>query len=197
MRSILVAVAGVVMLSSRVEAEPRYELRVAKVKLAARVGGTGQGHDLSLWDRTRRRVLWKRRINHEYYTRTWSKDGRALAVGISPGLLNHWPLRAPVLVWRENYRVRLYQVPGEYTMGFAWSPDNRRLLIRSGGSGCSDMDLGGVYCLELRRWPRYKCVLISDVLVRRFEWKNRKTAIYWTVDDNTGKLKKPRLWHAP
>jgi hypothetical protein len=173
------------------EASPRYILRSRTFYMPA---NSGDEWDIWLWDRKRKRVVWKRRLD-SYDPKEgvhWSKDRRALA--IECGI----PHRLRVLVWREGYRLRDFGVPGDndYTMGCAWSSDNRRLLVRAGYSGAVDINVGRLYCFKLERWPYYTIYKLG--WARRFAWKSRKTAMYWGVESGTlATLRTPHLWYAP
>jgi hypothetical protein len=107
----------------------------------------------------------------------WSPDRRALAVSVYDG-------RVRVLVWREGFQL-LVPYGYDYTMGCAWSPDNRRLLMRVGASAATDTDTGALYCLKLGRWPRYKYFDVGEGGIRKFAWKSRKTVIYWALTTTT------------
>lgn len=185
-------------LAGRAEARGRYELRATQVQWRRpEWPGVEKGVDARLWDRARGRVLWKRRIK-DGYEAIWAANGRAVAVlgGRS------------IFVWRENYRLRDFKLPGgcDYLMDYPlWSSDNRRLLLRVGASGDSDVDAGPLYCLRLERWPHYKYYSAptpADGIygIRKMMWKNRNTAIFWRLDmsdDGTDHLSKPQLWRVP
>jgi hypothetical protein len=198
MKIFVAAVVFGCCLGSRADARVgRYELRVKPQKIVGS-GYTDEQFDVSLVDRARRRVLWKRRVDIEPGA-SWSRDGRAVAVVI---LDSDWRF----LVWREGFRLREFSVPGgfDYTMGLSWSPDNRRLLVRLGASGNVDTNTGALFCLKLERWPRYKYFKVSGDEVRPFGWKSRRIAWYQAVNFDVDfakvqvlKLKRRRLWRAP
>ena len=189
---------------ARVKASERYVLRWKSVKVKV-ANYSSEEWDVWLWDSKRKRVLWKRRLDNfnplaDKESVHWSKDRRALAIDCLAE--SGWQ----VLVWREGYRLRDFGVPGDwdYTMGCAWSPDNRRLLVRCGSSGDTDIDIGKLYCLQLQAWPRYKVFKLG--IAREFKWKNRKTAVFWNIDENhdygpnadiPAPLMPPHFWHAP
>lgn len=142
-----------------------------------------------------KRVLWARKIDNSQFSddspanafSTWSKDRKAVAVEAVV-----WQM----LVWREGYRLRNFRIPGDYTMGTVWSPDNRRLLVITGISADSDVGAGALYCLTIGRWPYYRWTLI-DSGVRQMIWKNNRTVAYWKVKTNANgpfMVKKPRFW---
>ncbi|MBW3637745.1 MAG: hypothetical protein KY445_14965 [Armatimonadetes bacterium] len=156
---------------------------------------------IRLWDKKTKRILWTRaRVENQLYDIQWSKDRRAVAVGyFSPNSDDF-----QILIWREGYRLRTFAIPGgvDYSMGMVWSPDKRRLLIRGGGSGSSDVDAGPLYCLTLGRWPYYRVdsIPFSDGGVRTMTWKDKRTVLYkeLVLDANGSKvLIKPRVWRVP
>ncbi len=84
-------------------------------------------------------------------------------------------------------------------MGFVWSPDNQRILVRFGASASSDFDAARMFCLKLGRGDSYK-YLTTDALypVRKMAWRDRRTALYWLVKMENGTVdKKPRVWRVP
>lgn len=171
--------------SARAEARERYTLHSRKI------------HDRDekyvwLHDREQNRVIWKRRLV-AFVKVHWSNNRKALAIECQAS--KHKP---GIIVWREGYRLRYFAVPGghDYPMGCVWSPDNRHLLVRAGGSGAADVDYGELFCLWLGRWPHYKCFRIG--FARKMAWLNHETVIFWELEgDNYSKLKKPRLWRMP
>ena len=140
------------------------------------------------------RIIWTRKVyGPEVF---WSKDRRAVAV---EGVYR-------LLVWREGYRVRDFapiapkSLGGsfDYFMGAAWSPDNRRLLVRFGRSGNSTMGIGALYCLKLGLWPRYQYKKApGSYYVWEMAWRDSRTALFWPVDDKGGYPEKPRRWRVP
>lgn len=122
-----------------------------------------------LRDNQRGKTLWTRHLDYHFDPAKdvfWSKDRKALVVS------HIWNF----YVWREGYRLRCFGAPDDYMMGFAWSPDNRRLLARSDGSGAVDVDRGGLYCLELGAWPRYKYFHLD--VAGEFGWMNPTKVAY-------------------
>ena len=148
-----------------------------------------------LRDNWRQKTLWSRTIDYHFDPKadlTWSKDHRALAVS---NVANFW-------VWRAGYQLRNFASPSDYMMGFAWSPDNRRLLARSDGSGASDIDYGGLYCLELGAWPRYKIFRVGAA--RSFGWDSPTKVRFTEMDEDAmrkastpGYLFRLRHWRVP
>jgi hypothetical protein len=195
MQIVCVVMLSLLVLISRVEARPRYVVRATKVSWKAdpsSVVPIKKGYDIRLWDRAAGRVLWKRRVQ-DGYGATWSRDRRALMVE------GRFRDKGYMWVWREGFRLRNFGFPmgADYSMSDPlWSSDNRRLLVRYGASGNSFIDEGTIFCLKLEPWPNYTCSVIASG-VRKMAWKSRKTIMYWEVDEETDKLKKPRLWRAP
>lgn len=157
--------------------------------------GPGEGkRDFWLWDRNRRKVLWKRHfLNISPENIHWSKDRRAVAIGAGA-----YP-SARVIVWREGEPLRDLGLPrhNEYIMGCVWSPDNQRLLIRVGGSAANYLNYGTLFCLQLRRWPGYKFSELGGA--RKMAWKSRKTVVFWSLKNEMepGGSLKARQWRAP
>ncbi len=141
------------------------------------------------------KTLWKRTLSYHFDPKediVWSKDHKAVVVSQVPDYF----------VWREGYRLRHFAAPSDYTMGFAWSPDNRRLLVRSDGSGASDTDEGGLYCLELGAWPRYKYFHID--FAHTFKWIDNNNVRFTQLDydainkhNQYGYTKPPFYWRVP
>jgi hypothetical protein len=100
----------------------------------------------------------------------WSKNRRALAIEGEP---------REIYVWVEGYRLRNFFLPGsaDGLFGWAWSADNRTLLLRTTKSGDRISGEGSLYCMQLRKWPYYKCALIS-MGVGEMGWHNRRTIKY-------------------
>lgn len=158
--------------SASVEAQERYQLRSRPVV------GRNEKY-VWLHDTWRNQALWKRRLTH-WMTSYWSKDGKALAIECQTRNLEK--VQTGVMVWREGYRLRFFGVPGghEYPMGCLWSPDNRRLLVRAGGSGAADLDYGDLFCLKLGRWPSYQLFDIGPA--RKMAWMNASTVMVWELE---------------
>ena len=145
-----------------------------------------------------KRIIWTRKVYGPNVF--WSKNHRAVAVdGVSQ-----------ILVWHEGYRLRDFapiaarSLGGsyDYFMGCVWSPDNRRLLVRFGGSGNEDANLGALYCLKLGRWPRYQYKRApSEHNVWKMAWRDSRTALflpsYDTGKDYYGYSSTPRRWRVP
>lgn len=124
---------------------------------------------------------------------TWSDDHRALAV--EGNLVDG--NRPCVLVWREGFRAREFAVFGDYSMGVLWSPDKRRLLVRYGISGDVDVDVGTLYCLELKPWPRYRCYKLG--VAHKLQWNDSRMVTYWDVEyrETSLGLGDKHVWHVP
>ena len=201
-RLILLFCVGVGLLGcvpARAKASERYVLRWKTAKLAS---SASDKWDVWLWDSKRKRVLWKRRMDSFSQEAVhWSKDRRALAIECTiVDSSDKTPRR--VLVWREGYRLRDFRVPDgdDYTMGCAWSPDKRRLLVLGGSSGDSQLVSGHLSCLELQVWPNYQVFKVGHA--HRFLWKNRKTVVYQDFVEFPDAhkpipLAQSRIWHAP
>ncbi|BCM92519.1 hypothetical protein IAD21_04401 [Abditibacteriota bacterium] len=190
----MILLVGLWGMCPNVEARERYILRFHKI-----VGC--EERYAWVYDNAQNQILWKRRLTN-WITVHWSRDRKALAIECQ--IPQHNVVETGVLVWREGYRLRFFRAPGsnDYPMGCVWSSDNRRLLVRAGGSDAADADYGELFCLWMGRWPQYKVFKLGDAA--KMAWKSNKTAIFWEREsigprDNPGygALQKPRLWQAP
>ena len=160
----LVAVAAATSNAQAQSSRYTVQMRAAKRGSSFRI--------VSLHDEMLGRDLWTREML--YPEITWSKDGRAVAVED----VTHF------LVWREGQHLRNFGVPRkwDYTMGCLWSPDNKRLLVRFGLSGMSDVDAGRLFCLKLGRGKTYKYSHVAGA-VRTMKWRDNLTVAYRFLDD--------------
>lgn len=146
------------------------------------------------------RVLWTRKASN--FTPIWAADRRAVALE-SPG---------QTVLWREGSKpVTLSNpaIPGsdgkdfyDYAMGGVWSPDKRCFLARYGASGMADVGptgWGRVFCFKWRRNGSYTShVLPSPDYATKISWRDNRTALYWTLDENTMRPNRwPRRWRVP
>ena len=140
---------------------------------------------VSLRDKTLKRNLWTRELSDPKIT--WSKNKRAVVVED----ITHF------LVWREGQSLRDFGVPTkwDYTMGCLWSPDNKRLLIRFGLSGMSDVDAGRLFCLKLGHGKTYNYSHVAGA-VREIKWRDSKTVSYRVLDENLTLSPKWYQWRA-
>ena len=176
-------------------ADERYQLHWRQTVWSQAKKYTEPEWEIWLRDGLANKTLWKRTLSYHFDPKediVWSKDHKAVVVSQVPDYF----------VWREGYRLRHFAAPSDYMMGFAWSPDNRRLLVRSDGSGASDLDEGGLYCLELGAWPRYKYFRIDAA--HKFKWINNHTVSFVQLDYNAmtkhnkwGYTTKPIYWRVP
>jgi hypothetical protein len=156
---------------------------------------TSSGARISLLHRRTGRLVWMRTVDVAFGA-GWSRNGKAVAVGV----MKHE--RLGLLVWRAGRRPYLVDVPGDpdYTMGFLWSSDNRRVAVRLGGSGDSLADAGMLYCMNAAS-RRFSYVGRS---VRKYEWTSTRRLRYWVVKhiERNGLPDrvvepKPRVWTCP
>lgn len=79
----------------------------------------------------------------------WSSDHRAVAFYAGYQLV----------VWRAGRRVQTLDRQAEtgfdYLEDITWSPNDRYLLIRTGGSGMGDINLGRMTCVSTNGWRTY------------------------------------------
>lgn len=110
---------------------------------------------IRVYDSTTGRTVWRHRFPG-YGRITWAKDRRAVAfeTGISPNLkARHQHYEGfQIVTWRARERIRFWAhypfTRDDYVEDFLWSPDDTCLLFRTGGSGESDLDMGGVVVSE-------------------------------------------------
>lgn len=115
---------------------------------------------LRVYNRRTGRTVWKRAFRDAYTT--WSKDHRALAIYTSSGQLIHFTHTSStppdyhysVGIWREGEKVRLYShqpyCTDDYIEYFLWSPNDRFVLIMTGGSGEVDIGAGQLWCINAK-----------------------------------------------
>jgi len=159
---------------------------------------------LRLFHRRSGRTIWTRKV-WWHSSIGWASDKRALAIGANTAA----GTEGNILTWRPGGQLRVFKIPdddfGDYFMGFAWSPDKRRLLFRTGGSGDADIDTGLLLCLNLDNGRFYK---VTKQGVRKMAWAGRRKALYWTVTWVTSSpgyrqvmsqvvSKTPHVWNCP
>jgi len=128
---------------------------------------------LRLYNRKTGHTLWKRTFLGA--STTWSNDHRALAIYTSSGHLIHFnPVSFPpndyhysVGIWREGEKVRLYShqlyCTDDYIEYFLWSPDNRFVLMMTGGSGEVDIGAGELWCINAATGAgRFVCTMAAN-----------------------------------
>jgi hypothetical protein len=126
----------------------------------------------------------------------WSKDRRALAV---PVIKENGP-DGSIVFWRAGQetwscpRERIRRLGHGYELDeFVWSPDKRRVLFRTGGSGDFTFDVGSLWCADVQR---KKLHLIADAPVRKMTWSGSTVARYWVghLDRAKGEFVTPRKY---
>lgn len=141
------------------------------------------------------RILWARTVGI-YRRALWSSDHRAVAVATAEMML----------VWRLGHRLLKVAYPGghaldtgpgyDYFMGYRWSPDKRRLLVRFGASGSVDLNYGWLYCLKLGE-HHYNYTQPPNSQVWKMAWRGNRTVLSWYMDNAGDGAQTPRRWHAP
>lgn len=160
-----------------------------------------------------KRVVWQHSyssidgtypVTDEFF---WSKDHRAVAFGVDAELWGRSTETKQrycrVAIWREGmqaktiyYRLMATQ---DYTEDMTWSPDDKYLIIRRGGSGMGDDDMGEIACLDIRSHRTY----YSGTVIGRPQWTNASTLKFWAPDWDKGwengrqKMDKPSFWKVP
>ena len=180
-----------------------------------------------VYDRKIGRTVWVRHFPG-YGGITWSSDHRAVVfeTGMTPAEApNHhngtitvigtmgqqikvqlYPFRAITLVtWIAGHSVERFSpipfITDDYTEDFYWSPDKSHLLFRTGSSGASTIDIGELWCVNLKT---HKALSI-DHSVRKIQWIGSRKVKYWIAryahgsDGDIGPYisSKPRVWYLP
>lgn len=182
---LLAAIAGFVVLPTSAASARLAPYFLEDVKL-----GRKREPFVRLRNRRTGRIVW----TLERYDSSgvcWSKDGKALVFG-----------SGDFVVWREGYRLRHFALNThywDYDLGFAWSPDNRRLLVRFGASAMADADIGNLFCLKLGpgNYYRYTHVPSKDY-VRKMAWRDSRTVLYWLPNPRDPATSKTiHYWRVP
>lgn len=140
-------------------------------------------------------TIWTRTVS-DYRGAFWSSDHRAVAVATTKIMF----------VWRLGHRLLKVAYPGghaldtgpgyDYFMGYRWSPDKRRLLVRFGASGSVDLNYGWLYCLKLGE-HHYNYTQPPNSQVWKMAWRGNRTVLSWYMDNTGDGAQTPRRWHAP
>ena len=147
---------------------------------------------LRLYNTKTRKTVWTRKFKANVGNVEWSKDKRAVAINVRNG---------KILVWRLGYKTRFFDAPSneDYVMGFHWSPDHRRLLIRCGGSGDDMTPDCNLYCLDIQKRRLHFIHRASEEF-----WASNRKVLYKNkisgYDFKTGQWivpRKFRVWHSP
>lgn len=136
-----------------------------------------------------KRVLWTGHARADSWRKIqWSKNKRCVAVALD------FPF---FLVWREGFNPHLFRFAfdADWIEGFDWSPDNRRLLIRSDGSGGDVSLYSGISCLKINQRKQY-WVSVGE----KVSWSSPKNVVYWqpsNIKDQDHYSKRRRVWYSP
>ena len=180
-----------------------------------------------VYDRKIGRTVWVRHFPG-YGGITWSSDHRAvvfetgmtlrrlptITMALSP-LLGLWDNRSrynfilfeaiTLVTWIAGHSVERFSpipfITDDYTEDFYWSPDKSHLLFRTGSSGASTIDIGELWCVNLKT---HKALSI-DHSVRKIQWTGSRKVKYWVAryahgsDGDIGPYisSKPRVWYLP
>jgi len=143
------------------------------------------------------RTVWTRTVSGRREAH-WSADHRAVAVETT-----HY-----ILVWRAGQRLLTVKFPGglrlghsqgwDYSMGYVWSPDKQRLLVRFGASGSSTVGAAPLYCLKFGERHYKYLPAPTHNLVWNMTWQSNRTAVLWLYDENKhAPHQKPQQWRVP
>lgn len=154
----------------------------------------GDNEIIRLYDRTSGRTVWTQQVHDHHYV-VWSRDHRAICIGVYAGEY----AEPSLLVWRENHPQVVVAYGDDYLLdGMAWSPDSNRVLIRTGFSGASDVDMGTLRSLDTRN--NEISTLTPEGGVRRMCWASSDEVLYWdaSIEDSTITIDtKPGVWSPP
>ena len=116
----------------------------------------GGGEVIRVYERDTLKTMWRRIFPNGFAKITWSQDNRALAFEMrnAPDEYSQLPYYGfHIFVWRDNNGVRVFSKrefeQNDYVEDFYWSPDNQRLMFRTGNGGMADVDHGDLWCLDL------------------------------------------------
>ncbi len=163
----------------------------------------------TLHNRRTGRVIWVRHFPSADKI-TWSKDRRAVVfeTSILDSDRPRHKFDIKLAIWQEGKKVQAFftrpPIHADYVEDMFWSPDTNYLLVRVGGSGEADINMGHLYCLNVRTHQ----ALAVGLLIGQMQWAGSKCVKYWPIgfahgSDNgfdgmrTYKSSKPRLWRLP
>jgi hypothetical protein len=144
---------------------------------------------LRLCERKTGRTLWRVRLA-QVERIGWSEDGRALAI-FDRGLDQPNNDDHRRVVWRAGEPVRILDRPpriADIVLDMLWSPDRRRVLIRSTDiMGMAGEDVGDIYCVDAER-HRTRCVE-GVHSASRIQWLGPRRFRYWDYDLRTSRAR--------
>jgi hypothetical protein len=166
-----------------------------------------------IYDLKTRRTIWVRSYtsidgtypdNGKFF---WSQNHRAVAFGAgrAPTQNNksNNSRKRLLVVWRAGRRVQtVFYQPGlgtDYTEDMTWSPQGKYLILRGGGSGMGDADLGRMICLDINTQHTYP---LGDAVGKPI-WISPRTIKFWQADfrkqDQQGivRASQPSYWTVP
>lgn len=148
---------------------------------------TGKQTFVRVYDLKTKRIVWTRSYpgidetypdNGKFF---WSSDHRAVAFGANgePARHNKNFQECSLVVWKAGRRVQTVfyrSVPlGDYTEDITWSPHKKYLIIRRGGSGMGDANLGDMTCLDVDSQQTYQ----AGASVGKPLWISPHTIKFW------------------
>lgn len=152
----------------------------------------GKRTSVRVYDLKTRRTIWVRSYtgidgtypdNGKFF---WSQNRRAVAFGAdgAPTRNNksNNSRECPLVVWRAGRRVQtVFYQPGlctDYTEDMTWSPQGKYLVLKGGGSGMGDADLGRMVCLDINTQHTYP---VGDSIGKPI-WISPHTIKFWQAD---------------
>ena len=172
-----------------------------------RIEGHGKGeyenyYTVRLYNARTKHTVWKRKFAFACTSNEqWSRDRRALAMAVDRGRRSS----DAILFWRAGHKIWLCprkrngENNDDYEFGkFVWSKHKSRVLFRGGSSGSADIDVGRLYCADLRK----RKLLYIDTNVHKMEWVSKNTVRYVCEYISSGskgivRSYQVKTWHCP
>ena len=180
---------------------PHYALRQWASGRRSVYGMSIQRSVVQVYDVKTKRPIWTRSYSGLNWF-IWSQDHRALALTVAPeGREMGNPDGYHLVIWRAGERIwTITHQPvnrEDYVEDMVWSPRDSYLLVRIGGSGMADEDIGAVWCVDLLAHKTYAVGEANG----RPSWVGTRTVKFWTYhfSQSVGVVRspKPSLWRVP
>ncbi len=184
----------------------------AKPKYGLQQWSAGKRVIVRIYDLKTKRAIWVRSYTgvEETYPDNgkffWSQNRRAVAFATDEEPRRHGSKASQdrsLAIWRAGRRVTtvFYRAGfgADYTEDMTWSPQEKYLIIRNGGSGMGDFNLGNMVCLDITTQRTYPV----DESIGRPVWISPHTIKFWQPDfrkqRQAGILKAPlpSFWTVP
>ena len=139
---------------------------------------------LEVYNRRTGKTIWKCALIG-VYGETWSKNHRALAFVTSTGkmIVTDGPISSFTIgTWRAGEKVRLHPPKPyqgcDYVEFLVWSPDNKRLLVATGGSGEVDIGACDLTCLNLETGVAHRVASFVSIWGESPRWYSSHQVVY-------------------